>query len=110
MEFLEYQKLAARTEKQLPLAGRLQHGMLGIITEAGELGDTIKKHVIYGKTLDLANIDEELGDLMWYMAVIANAVGSDFERIAIENIAKLRARYPADYSDVDALERKDKAE
>ena len=43
------------------------HVAVGIAGEAGELCDALKKHVIYGKEFDRANIVEELGDLRFYM-------------------------------------------
>lgn len=107
--FAQYVALAQRTEKPLPLEGRLQHGMLGVVTEAGELGDTVKKTVIYGKPLDVSNMQEEIGDLLWYVAVLINACGLDPEIIMQANIDKLKARYPERYSDADALARADKS-
>lgn len=108
MNIFIYQQLAEKTEKQMDLPGRLQHGMLGIITEAGELGDTVKKHVIYGQELDVANLQEEIGDILWYLAVIANATGINLSRAASDNIAKLQKRYPEAYSDAAAAARLDK--
>lgn len=110
MNILEYQSLASRTEKPLPREGRLQHGMLGLITEAGELGDSIKKHVIYGQSLDISNLDEELGDILWYLALIANASGINLQHAMEHNIAKLMKRYPDKYSDQAAAARSDKGE
>jgi NTP pyrophosphatase (non-canonical NTP hydrolase) len=108
MKLSEYQKLARRTEKPLPLEAALQHGILGILTEAGELADPIKKAVIYGSAMNNENIREEIGDLLWYIAVVANNLGIDLDSVAYENIAKLQARYPEKYTDQDAIERKDK--
>jgi NTP pyrophosphatase (non-canonical NTP hydrolase) len=120
MKFSLYQQLAKRTEKPLDLPGSLQHGMLGIVTEAGEMGDTIKRVVIYGAALDepvekdggktrRENVREEIGDLLWYIAVIANNLGINLDEAAEENIAKLQKRYPEKYSDTDAMARADKA-
>ena len=109
MHFLQYQSLAKRTEKPLPFKEALQHGMLGVITEAGELGDNIKRHVIYGAPMTIADVAEEIGDVLWYLAVIANACGLDMDNIAEQNITKLRARYPEKYTDSDAVARADKS-
>lgn len=119
MNFHTYQQLAGRTEKLLPLAGRLQHAMLGILTEAGELGDVVKRHVIYGQPLAITkedaeqigkegSIEEEIGDLLWYVALAANAAGLDLSRIAEMNIEKLQRRYPEKYTDAAASVRADK--
>lgn len=110
MSFSEYQALAQRTEKDLPFfTDRLMHAQLGLSSEAGEFADALKRHTIYGKELDRENLKEELGDLLWYMALAANALGESLGTIAAANIAKLRDRYPEKYTDADALARKDKA-
>jgi len=50
------------------------HAVMGIIGEAGELADCLKRHFVYGLELDRENIREELGDLMFYVvaATMAN--------------------------------------
>lgn len=104
----EYQQLAGVTEKPLAFEERLQHGLLGITSEAGEIADTIKKFVIYSQPLDTDNLKEELGDILWYIALLANAADLQLEEIMEENIAKLQRRYPEKYSDADAMRRRDK--
>lgn len=83
----------------------LVHAAIGISTEAGELLDAIKKGLFYGKTVDMVNIREELGDLLWYVAVACFASGASFEALFEQNIAKLRARYPEKFTEYDALNR-----
>lgn len=65
----EYVLLANRTAKPLPYEPQKFHAKLGIITEVGEIADAYKKHLIYGKPLDVTNIMEEIGDLAWYVAL-----------------------------------------
>lgn len=109
MKFSEYQALAARTEKPLPTQiDRLVHGFMGLATEVGEMGGPIKAGAIYGKPLDAENLREELGDLLWYVALVANALEADLDLVAEANIAKLRTRYPEKYTDAAALARADK--
>lgn len=87
----------------------LVHAVLGMLTELGELADPIKKHLIYGKPLDTENYLEEDGDLRWYMALGESAINAPHEDvIKYNNLQKLRKRYPATYSDADALARADK--
>ena len=78
MNFIEYSPLALRTLKPFPHDQQVQHALLGMVTEAGELADAIKKHVIYGKPLDKVNVMEEIADLMWYLNVfmVERSVGS----------------------------------
>lgn len=84
---------------------RMLHGAMGISTEAGELLDALKKHIFYGKDLDLVNLSEELGDLFWYMAIICDACGWEFCDIMNDNIEKLKKRYPEGFQEEDALNR-----
>lgn len=82
------------------------HGILGILTEAGELSEVVTK-VMSGEQheVDDLNLFEELGDLLWYMALILKAKGWTFEQIAEGNIAKLQARYGDKFSEGDAVAR-----
>lgn len=80
-----YPQQALRTEKPLPTAlARLRHAALGLITETGEIATVIKRIAIYGKALDDVNQDgktlcahlaEEIGDVLWYLAIAADAIG-----------------------------------
>ena len=95
MEIKEYQEKSARTLAKLetPLQDDL-HMVLGMQTEVAEIADAYKKHMAYGKTLDLVNVKEELGDAMWYISNLCNLHGWDLRDIMQTNIDKLQARYP----------------
>jgi NTP pyrophosphatase (non-canonical NTP hydrolase) len=76
---------------------RLMHCALGLVTEAGELADVVKKHLCYGKPLQseqVINIKEEMGDLLWYIANLCDLFDYQFEDLMEANIRKLRTRYP----------------
>ena len=77
---------------------RLLHGAMGLDTESGEIMDSMKRHIIYGSDLNVVNIREELGDIMWYVALICDELGLTIEQICEDNIAKLRKRYPDKFS------------
>lgn len=77
---------------------RLLHAGIGIATESGEFLDALKKHVFYGKDLDRVNLKEELGDLLWYIAIAMDELGTDFNTEQLRNIAKLSARYPEKFT------------
>lgn len=87
----------------------LMHATLGIAGESGEIVDAVKKHVIYNKDLDVANMREEIGDIMWYIALACRTLDFDMEEILQENIEKLAKRYPEKYTDAHASLRLDKA-
>lgn len=86
----------------------LMHATLGIAGEAGEIVDAVKKSVIYGKELDVANMREEIGDIMWYIALACRTLDFDLDELLDENIAKLAKRYPEKYTDEHATLRLDK--
>lgn len=81
------------------------HGALGLGTEAAEIQDAVKKSVFYGKPFDLVNLKEELGDCLWYIAILARECDCTIEEIMETNIAKLRARYPEKFTEENALNR-----
>lgn len=110
----EYVKLAKNTDVQdythvveriSALAPELLHAMLGITSESGEVADQFKRHLIYGKELDRINLMEEIGDLFWYCAILANHIDMPFATIMERNIAKLRARYPDKFTKDSAINR-----
>ncbi len=92
-----------------PTKAHILHMAVGICGEAGELADAIKKHVIYGKPLDLTNVVEELGDLEFFMEGLRQELGLDRDDTIRANIDKLILRYPnLDYADSAAIDRADK--
>ena len=84
------------------------HMAVGIVGEAGELIDAIKKAVIYRKPLDRVNVVEELGDLEFYMEGLRKKLNITREETLIGNIDKLGKRYADGYSDKAAQARADK--
>ena len=83
----------------------LLHATMGISTEAGELLDVVKKHIFYGKPLDIHNIHEEIGDILWYVSILLEWSGATYEEVMETNIDKLRVRYPEKFSSDKALKR-----
>ena len=90
----EYQKEALRTASTLSKADLVVNGVLGLCGESGECADMVKKHQFQGHELDRDHFAKELGDVAWYLAVSAYAVGYDLEDILQMNVDKLRKRYP----------------
>jgi len=87
----------------------LIHMVMGISGESGELLDAVKKHVIYRKPLDMANVIEELGDLEFYLEGFRQELGVSREECLQGNVKKLLKRYDgAVYTDAAAIQRADK--
>ena len=84
------------------------HMAIGISGEAGELLDAIKKATIYRKPLDIANVREECGDLLFYIVGILDSIDTELDSVIAENMAKLSTRYGKTYSNSAAIERLDK--
>lgn len=115
MNSREYQVLASKTEStDFPAIAdriktvrviRLIHGAIGAVGECAEILDQLKKHIFYGKNLDTVNVSEEIGDAFWYLALLANELGEDFDTIQATNIAKLQKRYGDKFSEQRAVER-----
>jgi NTP pyrophosphatase (non-canonical NTP hydrolase) len=92
-----------------PEQANLWHLATGVSGEAGELLDAIKKHVVYQKPLDTANVLEELGDLVFYIQGLMLAIGVDADTVINSNRAKLNRRYhTGTYSNQQAVSRADK--
>jgi len=85
---------------------RILHAAIGCVTESGELLDALKKQMFYGRELDLTNVKEEAGDLLWYLAILFDELGTDFETEANRVINKLKTRFPDKFTEQDAFERK----
>lgn len=100
----DYVNLAIRTESTTFNCSqgtqRLLHAAIGLSTEAGELIDALKKSIFYGRDLDLQNLREEMGDIMWYMAILSDALNYPLEQCQEDNINKLKKRYPDGFADV----------
>ena len=95
MTINEYQELAMRTlNPALSKHDVLLNGVMGLCGEAGEAIDIVKKHMAQGHALDREGLVRELGDVAWYLAETAWALGVDLETVLQGNIDKLAARYP----------------
>lgn len=93
----EYQKECLRTEPtdaKISKTTRIENGLMGLNGEAGEAIDILKKFLFQGHSLDVTHFAKELGDVAWYLAVSADALGYTLEDIFQMNIDKLKARYP----------------
>jgi NTP pyrophosphatase (non-canonical NTP hydrolase) len=107
----EYQRQTKRTVNDtLDPVQRITSYGLGVAGEAGEVADDIKKWYAHGDADALPQLREELGDLLWYVARLADELDLSLSDIATKNIAKLKKRYPQGFSAEDSKARVDHAE
>jgi NTP pyrophosphatase (non-canonical NTP hydrolase) len=96
MTFDEYQQKALRTARPHDANDELMHLVLGLVGEAGEIAEKFKKWVRDQNSdeaqLNRDDLAKELGDVLWYIAVLAEYLGLNLEDIADKNIAKLADR------------------
>ena len=106
MTINEYQKLAMTTlNPALDKKDVLINGVMGLCGESGEVIDIVKKHLAQGHELDKEKIIKELGDVAWYMAEIATVLDVELEDVLVQNIEKLKKRYPEGFSTEKSLNR-----
>ena len=106
MELNQYQTLAMRTDSSYKNSkDRLLNGLMGLNGEAGEAIDVAKKHLFQGHELDYDLLAEEIGDVLWYCALCADAMDISLDDIAEMNIAKLKKRYPDGFSEDKSINR-----
>lgn len=94
MKMYEYQAEAMKTAIYPTDDDRLKlsYLALGLVGEAGEVANTWKK-VIRDDTPDYADkLADEMGDVLWYLANLADAIGYPLDVIADRNLNKLRSR------------------
>lgn len=121
MTGIEYQLLAMRTndrkqgdrlltsvikEKEYNVP-TLLYGSLGLAGEAGEVIEIVKKGIFHEKGIDKTHIKKELGDVLWYVALICDACRFNLDDVLEENISKLKKRYP-DGFDTEKANHRDK--
>ncbi len=108
MTINEYQQGALRTlNESLTPIEQLTDGLMGLNGEAGEAIDILKKYLFQGHELDREHLAKELGDVAWYLAITANAIGYDLESIMQMNLNKLYSRYPDGFKAENSLNRKE---
>ena len=70
---------------------RLIENTLGLVGEAGEVAEKIKKH-FRDENYSQEDIVKELGDVLFYVTALANHIGSDLQTVMNTNIIKLQDR------------------
>jgi NTP pyrophosphatase (non-canonical NTP hydrolase) len=116
MDANEYQRLAGRTLIDRPDFAisdddlMLVWNALGLVGEAGEVADLLKKGIFHQHGINLPKVAKELGDVLWYVAALCTRLGLTLNEVMSLNIAKLRERYPDGYSPAASVARVDAPE
>jgi NTP pyrophosphatase (non-canonical NTP hydrolase) len=96
MNLNDYQNAARRTASPKDKKDEIFHLILGLTGEAGEIAEKAKKivrdHDSDFSHLDKADLVKELGDVLWYVVILADYFDIPFEEVAEKNIAKLASR------------------
>jgi len=96
MTFNEYQAITKKDAIFPDEDNHFIYATLGLIGEAGEVAEKIKK-IWRDKEKEVSERDreeikKELGDVLWYMSQLASEIGLDFDDVASANLAKLASR------------------
>jgi len=98
----EYQELCKRSAKKFETPEKeIMTWGLGIAGEAGDVASCIKKTFAHDND-QRQGIKENIGDSLWYAAMICNFFNWDMQEMLNENIEKLRKRYPNGFTIKDA--------
>jgi NTP pyrophosphatase (non-canonical NTP hydrolase) len=121
MKFNDYQELALRTcpakptdfsslrvDGTLYAPDHFAMASMGLAGEAGEACDYMKKVLFHGHKLDVQKLSKEIGDVLWYAAVLSKFAGLNLGDVAKLNIEKLKARYPEGFASDKSINRTDK--
>lgn len=96
-----YQIQAGRTSKP-DWSGaweRAAYLTLGLSDESGEISKLVKRHLRDGTVPTREEMAIEIGDALWYLAMLADAFGLSLGEVARGNIEKLRERYPEGFKE-----------
>ena len=105
MDFKLYQQMAKRTMPVDTHAGKLANFSIGLCEESGETVSHIKKHVFHGHGINIPAVEEEMGDVLWYLFNLATELGIDMSRVAELNHNKLFRRYPDGFDQNKSINR-----
>lgn len=91
MDFPEYHQFV-RGMKVFPEKFAVVYPALGMIGEAGEVSEKVKKWLRGDRELDKEDLVKEIGDVLWYCAALADDLGYTLDDVARMNVEKLVSR------------------
>ncbi len=96
MMFSDYQQQSRKTAIYPDLGNNIVYPTLGLVGEAGEIAEKIKK-MLRDDAGELTEerkelLKKELGDVLWYIAQLCTEMGFDMDDVATHNLDKLFSR------------------
>ena len=102
--FDDFQRSALRTvNPALTPDERLLDAAAGMAEEAGEVLGLVRKRIFQQRETSIERFVEELGDVLWCLAVTADTLGTSLGAIADANTKKLAQRHPQGFNAGDPL-------
>ena len=96
MDFNTYQKNARLTAQYPNLGSNYIYPTLGLVGEAGEVAEKVKKVIRDKKGVfddeSKKGLKKELGDVLWYLSNICTEFNFSLDDIALQNLEKLKLR------------------
>jgi NTP pyrophosphatase (non-canonical NTP hydrolase) len=105
MEIADYQQEVQRTCATSNREDTVKLALIGLQDELGEIAGPLKKHLWHGHDLDLAHVQDEIGDLVWYLATLCNTLEISLAEVLLKNMEKLYRRYPHGFSSERSINR-----
>ena len=110
MNLHEYQEAVKRTCATSDPHETIKLALIGLQDELGELAGPLKKYLWHGHDLDTAHLQDEVGDVLWYLATLCTALDISLAAALEDNIQKLHKRYPDGFSCESSLHRSEEQE
>lgn len=110
MDAEQYAELALKTKlrKFASAEEEIGYWALCLAGEAGEVANRAKKIWKHGHPLtklEVTTMKDELGDVLWYLTVLAESMGVTLDDIMQHNLQKLNDRYPEGFSEERSINR-----
>lgn len=92
MSTLHYYQAISRTTAIYPQTVANSYPLVGLCGEVGEVADLVKKSLMRGTDADKSKLQDELGDVLWYLSQLATENGISLHDVAHGNIVKVHNR------------------
>lgn len=104
-EYLEF--VEERRNKNVSVGLEVVNYSMGLVGEAAEVSELVKKWYFHKHTVNVDELAEELGDVLFYFMALSKMFDIDLEEIIKNNMNKLSKRYPKGFNSEDSIKRVD---